>query len=171
LPIGNLTSQFWANVYLNGLDHFIKRQLKCRAYIRYVDDMLLFSDDKQELHEWRTHIIEYLASLRLTLHENSAQPRPSRVGLPFLGFQVFPDHRLLKRRKAVHARRRLKALAAQYHSGQVDEKKVKACVQSWVEHARYGDTTGLRRAILSQITFTPPAGDPIETIPHIHQNL
>ena len=65
LPIGNLTSQFWANVYLNPLDHFIKRQLKCRAYVRYVDDMLLFSNDKKELNKWRTEIVEFLAKLMI----------------------------------------------------------------------------------------------------------
>lgn len=52
LPIGNLTSQFWANVYLNGLYHFVKRQLKCRGFVRYVDDLLLFSDSKRDLHNW-----------------------------------------------------------------------------------------------------------------------
>ncbi len=87
LPIGNLTSQFWANVYLNGLDHFAKRELKCRGYVRYVDDVLLFADDKATLHGWRSAVITYLAGLRLTIHANSAQPRPCRVGLPFLGFQ------------------------------------------------------------------------------------
>ncbi|PKO60370.1 MAG: RNA-dependent DNA polymerase, partial [Betaproteobacteria bacterium HGW-Betaproteobacteria-17] len=81
LPIGNLTSQFWANVYLNGLDHCVKRELKCRGYVRYVDDVLLFADDKVTLHAWRGAVIAHLAGLRLTIHENSAQPRPCRVGL------------------------------------------------------------------------------------------
>jgi RNA-directed DNA polymerase len=171
LPIGNLTSQFWANIYLNRLDHFIKRELKCRAYLRYVDDMLLFSDNLEELHSWRSAIIAFLANLRLTIHENSAQPRPCRVGVPFLGFQVFPDHRRLKRRKAVHARRRLKALAAQYQAGEVDEKKVKACVQSWVSHAAHGDTQGLRRAILAHIHFKQQHGETLETITHLQQNV
>jgi hypothetical protein len=64
LPIGNLTSQFWANVYLNELDQFVKRELKCRAYLRYADDFLLFHDDKAMLHAWmrelRVHSPAYL---------------------------------------------------------------------------------------------------------------
>jgi retron-type reverse transcriptase len=68
LPIGNQTSQFWANVYLNPLDHFIKRELKCAAYCRYVDDFLLFDDDKEKLHAWHQAIEQFLISLRLTTH-------------------------------------------------------------------------------------------------------
>ncbi len=153
LPIGNLTSQFWANVYLNPLDHFIKRELKCRGYIRYVDDMLLFAQNKAQLHAWREQVTDFLAGLRLTIHANSAQPRPVRTGVPFLGFQVFPDHRRLKRRKAVHARRRLKALAARYRDGEIDEKSVQASVRAWIAHAEHGDTWGLRSDILAPLIF------------------
>ena len=165
LPIGNLTSQFWANVYLNPLDHFIKRDLKCRAYIRYVDDMLLFSDDKRQLNSWLTEIREFLYGLRLTLHENRAQPRPSHTGVTFLGFQVFLDHRRLKRSKAVHARRRLKAYAARYHAGEMELDKVHASVKAWINHAGCGDTWGLRHAILSKTGFVAPEGGRIDQQP------
>lgn len=169
LPIGNLTSQFLANVYLNPLDHFIKRELKCPGYLRYVDDMLLFSNCKEELSDWREKVIDYLAGYRLTVHENCAQARPTRVGVPFLGFQVFPDHRRLKRRKVIHARRRLNALAARYAAGQIDQKAVKARVQAWTAHAAHGDTWRLRRALLSQIRFVHPNGASLapETIPNL----
>ena len=153
LPIGNLTSQFWANVYLNPLDHFIKRALKCRGYIRYVDDMLLFSDDKSQLLAWKHALIAYLAQLKLRLHVNSAQARPCRDGLPFLGFQVFPDHRRLKRRKAVQARRHLKSLAGKYHAGSASYETLEAAIQSWIGHVQHGDTWGLRSAILREIVL------------------
>lgn len=74
------------------------------------------------------------------MHENSAQPRPCRVGLPFLGFQVFPDHRRLKRRKAVQARCRLKTAAKLYREGKISQERLDAIVQGWINHARYGDT-------------------------------
>ncbi|MCP4424363.1 MAG: RNA-dependent DNA polymerase, partial [Chloroflexi bacterium] len=98
LPIGNLTSQFWANVMLNGFDHFVKRDLKCPAYLRFVDDFLLFADDKRTLWRWKCAIVEKLKELRLTLHENRAQVFPVHTGLLFLGFRVFPSHRRVKRR-------------------------------------------------------------------------
>lgn len=153
LPIGNLTSQFWANVYLNGLDHYIKRDLKCRGYVRYVDDLLLFSNNKKELHEWKNAIVNYLAGMRLTIHENSAQSRPCRVGVPFLGFQVFPDHRRLKRRKAVQARRRIKKFAEFYRNGEMDFDEMNSSIVSWINYANYGDTWGLKKSIFKEIVF------------------
>jgi len=152
LPIGNLTSQFWANVYLNDLDQFVKRTLRCRAYLRFVDDSLLFADGKPALHAWRRAIIERLAGVRLTLHEGRAQVYPVAEGIPFLGFRVFPDHRRLKSRRGHAARRRLQALARQCAAGQLSQARLTAAVQGWVSHAAHGDTWGLRRSLLGSIT-------------------
>lgn len=153
LPIGNLTSQFWANVYLNPFDHFVKRQLCVPGYIRYVDDMLLFGDSKVELQAVRQAAIEYLTGLRLTVHENSAQVRPSATGIPFLGFQLFPDHRRLKRRKGVQAVRCFRGLVRQHRAGHLSQTRIKASVIDWINHVRYGDTWGLRRAILDLVVL------------------
>lgn len=156
LPIGNLTSQLWANLYLDTLDHFVKRQLGCRAYLRYVDDFLLFHDDKRVLLEWRSALLEHVAGLRLTLHEDRCQARPVTEGVSFLGFTVFPHHRRLRRHKAVYARRRLKASLALYLSGWIGRDLLKARMQGWVNHARYGNTYGLRRAVMGSLRV--PAG-------------
>ncbi len=153
LPIGNLTSQFWANVYLNEFDHFVKRELKCKGYVRYVDDMRLFAGDKATLHAWRNEVVAFLAELRLTVHENSAQPRPTASGVPFLGFTIFPDHRRLKRRKVVNARRKLRGLLVKYHAGRIDQARVTASINGWINHTRFGDTWGLRRAVLDEIVL------------------
>ena len=91
LPIGNLTSQFWANVYLNPFDHFVKRQLRCKAYVRYVDDLLLFAGEKPTLWAWKKAIEARLAGLRLTIHPG-AHPRPVSEGFPFLGFTLSPKN-------------------------------------------------------------------------------
>lgn len=146
LPIGNLTSQHWANVYLNELDQYAKRVLQCRAYIRYVDDVLLFADDKNALHEWREKIILYLQTLRLTLHETKAQPRPFETGVSFLGFQVFPDHRRLKPANGYAFQRRIRNMTCEGNAGE----SVQAGLVAWLNHASYGDTWGLRRSILAK---------------------
>lgn len=151
LPIGNLTSQFWANVYLNELDQFVKRELKARAYLRYVDDFSLFSNDKQELHVWRAAIIDFLAGLRLTIHENSTTPRPCSKGVTFLGFIVFPDHRRLRPEKGYAFRRRWRRLAADLRAGNLTLQNLQIRAQAWVNHARFGDTWSLRRAILQSV--------------------
>ncbi|MBI4670605.1 MAG: group II intron reverse transcriptase domain-containing protein [Chloroflexi bacterium] len=148
LPIGNLTSQFWANCYLNPFDHFVKRELSCRAYVRYVDDFLLFADDKRVLREWRAEIFKRLTFLRLTLHARRAQPSLITEGIPFLGFTVFPTHRRLKARKGFAFRRHLAQLHAQWRTGEIGWKKMDAAIHGWVNHVRYGDTWGLRRAVL-----------------------
>jgi retron-type reverse transcriptase len=152
LPIGNLTSQFWANCYLNPFDHFVKRDLRCGGYVRYVDDFLLFGDDKPTLWTWRQAVVERLASLRLTIHPG-AHPRPVTEGFPFLGFVVYPAHRRLKRRKVIHFRRKLRTNMRAYRAGKMPMSKVSASVLGWINHARYGDTWRLRRAILRDVVL------------------
>ncbi len=149
LPIGNLTSQFWANVYLNELDQFVKRQLRCQAYLRYVDDFLLFADDKWQLWAWKDAIRERLAALRLTLHERESTVYPAATGIPFLGFRIYPDHRLLKRRNGVAFARRLRDWRRQVARRKLTVAELSPRVQGWVAHAAHADTWGLRRALLT----------------------
>jgi len=158
LPIGNLTSQFWANVYLNPLDHFVKRQLRCGGYVRYVDDFLLFADDKPALHRWRQAVIDFAASLRLTLHEPQAAVCPVATGTPFLGWRVYPTHRRLKRRNGVAFQRRFRARLADFAAGRLGWSAVAAGVQGWIGHVAHGDTWGLRRALLGGVVLPRGAG-------------
>lgn len=148
LPIGNLTSQHWANVYLNQLDQFAKRVLKCRAYIRYVDDVLLFAKSKRTLHGWREEIISFLKTLRLIIHESKAQPRPTETGIPFLGFQVFPSHRRIRPQNGCAFQRRLRRMLVDVQRGSLTQKDFSSRLVSWLNHARYGDTWSLKRSIL-----------------------
>ena len=143
LPIGNLTSQFWANVHMNPIDHFIKRTLRCPGYVRYVDDLLLFSDSKHQLHEWKERVAESLERRYLSIHAG-AHPKPVTEGIPFLGFVIFPDRIRLKRRKGVHFRRKLKRLIADG----ADYDTVLASVNGWLNHTRYGNTRSLQKAVL-----------------------
>ncbi len=157
LPIGNLTSQFWANVYLNELDQVVKRVLRCRAYLRYVDDFLLFADDKPVLWEWKAAIRERLAALRLTLHEGSSTVYPVRCGIPFLGFRLYPDRRLLRRRNGVMLQRRLRSAARACERGDGRIKQVWERYLGWEGHARHGATGGLRASLLAGVRVGPGA--------------
>ena len=157
LPIGNLTSQFWANCYLDPFDHFVKRELRCLGYLRYVDDMLLFADDKATLWAWRAALVERLAGLRLTIHPG-AHPRPVGEGFPFLGFVVYPTHRRVKSRQVAAYWRRWRALLCEYVAGEETREAVVASLLGWLNHARYGDTWALRGAVARQVTFQGPAG-------------
>jgi len=154
LPIGNLTSQFWSNCYMHPLDHFIQRELSCPAYLRYVDDMALFSDSKSELWEWKQAIVKRLQRLRLTIHEECAQVQPVHTGIPWLGFVVYPDYRRLKARKAVHATRQLSARFDEWRSGKITFAEFDASIQGWINHVRYADTWGLRRHVMGKMKWT-----------------
>ncbi len=154
LPIGNLTSQFWANVFLNPFDHFVKRELRSIGYVRYVDDFLLFALDKATLWGWKSALERRLALFRLSIHPG-AQPRPVNQGIPFLGFIVFPEKRRLKRRKGLYYQRKLHKLLLAYQCGEIPLDQVTASVQGWVNHVRYGNTIGLRKAILGKAVRAP----------------
>lgn len=156
LPIGNLTSQFWANVLLNELDQYVKRELKCRAYIRYVDDFLLFHDNKAQLHAWKKAIIHFLQKMRLQLHPHKSVVFPTHLGVDFLGFRHFATYRRLRNTNAHRFRRKLVRLAEAYADGEILLEKVNQSVQSWVAHAAHGDTWRLRQAILGSVPLQPP---------------
>lgn len=99
LPIGNLTSQFWGNVYLNELDQFVKRTLKCRFYVRYVDDLVLLSEDRDELVRWREAIARFLQErLQLELRAEGRDPFPVGRGIDFVGWRTWWNRRLPRRR-------------------------------------------------------------------------
>lgn len=158
LPVGNQTSQFWANCYLDPLDHFVKDQLGCRAYLRYVDDFLLFADDKAALHRWKAAIISFLAThLRLALHERASVVTPVFVGIPLLGYRVYADHRRLRRRNGLAFARRLRMMRRRYCAGQMESANVTARVRGWVAHAAHADTFGLRRSLLETTVFSSPS--------------
>jgi retron-type reverse transcriptase len=156
LPIGNLTSQHWANVYLDRLDHFVKEKLRCHCYLRYCDDFLLFHDDKAQLWAWREAIIRFLTRLRLRLHEERAVVFPTRTGITWLGYRVFPHYRLLRRDNVKHFRRRLRQMRDDYVSGGLDLAQIQASIQSWIAHASHANTYRLRQRIFADVTFPHP---------------
>ncbi|MZQ75273.1 MAG: reverse transcriptase [Peptoclostridium sp.] len=106
LPIGNFTSQWLANFYLEGLDHFIKEKLKIKYAIRYMDDIVMFGSNKKKLHKARKLIAEYLETLKLRLKCNYQVFKTDSRPLDFLGFRFYRDHITLRRRNALRIRRR-----------------------------------------------------------------
>jgi retron-type reverse transcriptase len=153
LAIGNLTSQFFANVYLDGFDHFVKETLRCRYYIRYVDDFVLFNDSKSRLNELKAQMIGYLNTLRLRLHPRKCRVYRVDEGVSFLGYRMYPNHRLLKKQNVLHFRRKLKKMQYGYRQGHISGDAVKQSIQSWIAHAGHADTYALRCRILAGMVF------------------
>ncbi len=99
MPLGNLTSQFFANVYLNELDYFVKHELKAKFYIRYVDDFVILHHSKKQLESWKGQIDNFLGEkLMLELHPNKSRIVPLSRGIDFVGFRNFSKHQLLRKR-------------------------------------------------------------------------
>ncbi len=154
LPVGNLTSQFFANIYLNGFDHFVKQHLKAKKYIRYVDDFALFSDDWKFLAEARAAIENYLAGLRVKIHPVKSQLFETRHGANFLGFRILPDRIRVRTENLRRAKRRLRRMQQEYTQGKIRKKEVSQSIQSWFAHLEHGDTWRLRQQIFATLVFT-----------------
>lgn len=154
LPIGNLTSQFFANVYLNGFDHFIKEQLKVKKYLRYVDDFALFSNDKQFLSDARIAIEEYLTTLRVKIHPIKSQLFETKQGANWLGFRVLSDRIRVRTENLRRAKRRLRKLQIDYAQGNIDLNQVSQSITSWIAHLEHGDTWELRKKIFNSLVFS-----------------
>jgi RNA-directed DNA polymerase len=161
LPIGNLTSQFFANVYLNGFDHFVKESLHIRNYLRYLDDFLLFADNWQQLADAKVAIASYLTSLRLQMHPVKTQLLETRHGFNFVGFRILPigetfpkDIRIRVRNDNLQrSRQRLKLLQRSFATDQIDLSALVQRLQSWEAHLKHGDTYRLRRDIFESRVF------------------
>jgi len=156
LPIGNLTSQFFANLYLSGFDHFVKEQLKVRKYLRYVDDFALFSDDHGFLAAARPQLEAYLATLRLVMHPIKSQLFETRLGANFVGFRVLGDRIRVRASSLRRARRRCRGLQHDFHSGELTLPDLAQRLQCWEAHLQHGDTQRLRRRIFDDLVFVVP---------------
>ncbi|HLD45246.1 MAG TPA: RNA-directed DNA polymerase, partial [bacterium] len=154
IPIGNLTSQFFANIYLNRLDYFVKEKLGCKHYIRYQDDFVLFSNDKSLLSIWLQKIRIFLdTNLALSLHENKCKIFSVETEVPFLGF-VFCGKRVrIKRASIVRFKRRMKYFSKGLLQRTVRWKTVDQSVMSWIGHVKHADTYNLRKLVLGDIVL------------------
>lgn len=153
LPIGNLTSQFFANVYLNNFDHFVKEQLKARKYLRYVDDFALFSDERGYLAEACSAIEEDLAKLRLKIHPVKSKLFETKHGANFVGFRILPDRIRVRTENLRRAKRRLKNMQSDYAQDKITLDKVSQSIQSWFAHLEHGDTWQLRQQIFASLAW------------------
>jgi retron-type reverse transcriptase len=151
LPIGNLTSQFWANVYLNRFDHFVKEELGAAGYVRYVDDFVLFSDDKIQLAEYKQAITERLADLRLLPHPNKTHIHKVEKGVPFLGFRVCPAWRIVRKENVRRYRRFCAQKIVRWKERRVLPEQIESGLNSWLGHVRFGQCKRLEYNVFWQI--------------------
>ena len=155
LPIGNLTSQWFGNIYLDAMDHFVKEVLRAPGYVRYVDDFALFHDDPLLLAQWRSRLDDFLARRRLLLHPRKTMIEPTAMPALFLGYVLHPTHRALAPGNVLRFRQRLARMRKDWRSGAIDLIDVQRRVGAWIAHARHADTWRLRRALFRGGMFDP----------------
>lgn len=153
IPLGNLTSQLFANIYLAELDNFVKHVLREPNYMRYMDDFCIVHHDKEHLHHVRRQVEAFLAdTLQLkTNRKTQVFPVDTNGGraLDFLGYRMWPTHRKLRKSSISRICRSLKRLQKMYARGEIDLEDVRPVVHSWLAHAKHADTHGLQRKILA----------------------
>lgn len=158
MPIGNLTSQMFANVYLNELDQYAKHELRLRRYIRYMDDIIVLHPDKQYLHELKDDIEDFI-NTRLNLQlNNKTAIRPVSVGIEFVGFRIWATHRKLKKKTAKKMRKRIEYLQKAYARGEATLDNVRCSLQSYMGIMQHFNSYGLQKKILSKLILRKEEG-------------
>ena len=144
MPLGNMTSQFFANVYLNELDQFIKHKLKVKYYIRYVDDFVILHDNKAILKSYKESIDVFLKdNLQLELHPTKSKISLLKKGIQFLGFRNFPYHRLLRKANILNMKRRIAQIVRR------DYDSLCEFLEGWMSYANHANTYNLRQKIVN----------------------
>lgn len=152
LPIGNLTSQFFANLYLNELDYFVRFNLKAQFYIRYMDDFIIFENEKARLVEFKGKIRDFLEiKLALTLHEGKSQIYNTKCGIKFLGFRIFKNYRRLTTDNVRRFKKKIKKFGYLLNNGKIGEGKICDAVRCWVAHSSYANSNGLRLDLFNDL--------------------
>ncbi|MBK7963826.1 MAG: RNA-dependent DNA polymerase [Bdellovibrionales bacterium] len=151
LPIGNLTSQHFANLYLGELDHLIKDRIGIKGYIRYMDDFICFADSKKELWNLLSKIDEFVTqALALELKAKVTQIAPVSEGIPFLGFRVFPQIIRIKRENLSRMKNKIRSREIQFKKGHISERDLINSVGSIVAHVSHVNSLSIRRSIFRE---------------------
>ena len=157
MPLGNYTSQFFANIYLNELDYFVKHNLKAKYYIRYVDDFVILHRNKQTLFEYKDKINEFLKKeLLLELHPDKSNIMPLRNGISFLGYRIFYFHKLLRKRNKRKFLKKFNYYLDYYKEEIISEEEFMTFLRGWFGYSIWADTYIFRKDLLEQINRIKP---------------
>ena len=151
LAVGSLLNQMLANVNQNEVDHYAKRELRIHYYVRYMDDIVILSDSKAQLHEWKEKIERYMQEkLKLELNPKKCFIEPISRGIDFCQYRVFPDHIKLKKATALRMKRNLKRIQHLYATGEITLERAQKTVSSYMGLLSHCDSYQLKRAIFGE---------------------
>lgn len=145
IPVGNLTSQLFANIYLNKLDQYIKHTLGAKDYMRYMDDFIILSPDKEQLRHWLADIERFLRDeLKLELNPKTTI-LSAKNGIDFVGYK----HRATHRKVRPDSVKRIKKTIKKYESGKITKEQLQKSIASWTGHAGHADSYNLQKKIIA----------------------
>ncbi len=138
IPIGNLTSQLFANIYLNELDQYVKRVLHERCYIRYMDDFIIVSADKKRLHTDKECIAEFLRDiLHIELHPRKSEIFSIERGIDFLGYRVFPQYMTLRKSTVKRIKKKMRRTVRRFKQGNISLINIYSFIHAWDGYAKH----------------------------------
>ena len=151
MPLGNLTSQFFANLYLNELDQFVKHKLGAKYYIRYVDDFVILHKSKEQLNEWKSEISVFLENqLKIELHPSKTHILDINSGINFLGFRIFPKHKLIRKSNLKNFERKFNKLRICFNEGFVGKEKSLQSLEGWLPYCSHANTFKYRKSLIKR---------------------
>lgn len=155
LAVGSLLNQMLANINQNEVDHFAKRQLRIHYYVRYMDDIVIISDSKTQLLEWRRQIETFMRErLKLELNPKKSFIQPISHGIDFCQYRIFPDHIKLKKATALRMKHNLKRIQRLYAAGEISLERAQKTVNSYMGLMSHCNSYQLRRAIFGEYSDT-----------------
>jgi hypothetical protein len=149
MPLGNLTSQFFANIYLNELDQFVKHKLKAKYYIRYVDDFVILHQSKKQLEKWMKEIEIFLRDkLKLELHPDKSKIVNLSKGVDFVGFRNFYNYKLLRKRNIKSMEKKINF----YNQGKIAPDKFFESFEGWNAYAKWSNYYNLKKTLINKLS-------------------
>ena len=154
IPIGNYSSQYFANIYMTSFDKFVKEKLKVKYYIRFMDDFVLLFENKEKARKGLVEIRNYLSSvLKLELNSKTSYFK-EKQGINFLGYRIWKTHLLIRNQSKKKIKRKLKNFQKLYKENKIELEYVTACINSWKGYAKFGNSYNLINRILEKFVLT-----------------
>ncbi|HUS50800.1 MAG TPA: reverse transcriptase/maturase family protein [Candidatus Paceibacterota bacterium] len=147
MPLGNYTSQFFANVYLNELDYYIKNILKAKYYIRYVDDFVILHKNKKRLEYYLKHINNFIPCLKIELHPEKTEIHSLKNGITFLGYRIFYHCRLLRKRNIKYFKKRFERNKVLLKNNEITEEQFESRIHGWMGYSKFGNSFNLNKKL------------------------
>lgn len=153
MPVGNLLSQVFANIYLDALDQFCKRTLCIHFYVRYMDDIIILSDSKEQLHMWKDEIQKFVeTTLRLSLNQKTCI-RPISQGIEFVGYRIWPHYVTIRKSTTLEMKRHLRRKVEEYNAGLIEMEVVTATLKSYLGMLDHCDCKEFRKELIDSVVL------------------